>query len=139
MTHTVFYCPVFVQETTHDLMKTSLEQIHRDISTPRDTESTSSPGPRTREYGLVIDGKTLAFALKPSLQKMFLLLAGKCNSVICCRSSPIQKVFSLLISTGFLGSRNPTKKVYRSRGCLIIDVTVWCHGWLVCWSASQRL
>lgn len=43
------------------------------------------------QFGLVIDGKTLAFALETGLDKRFLMLAGKCNSVICCRSSPIQK------------------------------------------------
>ena len=53
------------------------------------------------QYGLVIDGKTLAFALEEDLEKKFLMLAGKCNSVICCRSSPIQKVKFYLCSFYF--------------------------------------
>ncbi|XP_057482222.1 probable phospholipid-transporting ATPase 8 [Actinidia eriantha] len=42
-------------------------------------------------FGLIIDGKSLAFALNKNLEKSFLDLATKCASVICCRSSPKQK------------------------------------------------
>ncbi|GFS45111.1 ATPase E1-E2 type family protein [Actinidia rufa] len=42
-------------------------------------------------FGLIIDGKSLAFALNKNLEKLFLDLATKCASVICCRSSPKQK------------------------------------------------
>ncbi|XP_025019387.1 probable phospholipid-transporting ATPase VA isoform X2 [Python bivittatus] len=41
--------------------------------------------------GLVIDGKTLAYALDNGLEDKFLLLARRCRSVLCCRSTPIQK------------------------------------------------
>ena len=40
---------------------------------------------------VVVDGKTLAFALDHSLRKDFLDLCCSCQSVICCRVSPIQK------------------------------------------------
>ena len=40
----------------------------------------------------MIDGKTLAFALSDNLKKSFLNLTEKCTSVVCCRSTPIQKV-----------------------------------------------
>ncbi|KAJ6775740.1 putative PHOSPHOLIPID-TRANSPORTING ATPASE [Salix koriyanagi] len=43
------------------------------------------------EYGLVIDGKSLAFALDKELKKKFLELALACASVLCCRSTPKQK------------------------------------------------
>lgn len=42
-------------------------------------------------FGLVIDGKSLAFALDKSLEKKFLELALGCASVICCRSTPKHK------------------------------------------------
>ncbi|XP_053399263.1 phospholipid-transporting ATPase VA-like isoform X2 [Mercenaria mercenaria] len=77
------------KEATCDLMKHHLEEIMLEEKTPRETES--SPPTKKKEYGLVIDGKTLAFALEKDMEKLFLVLAGKCNSVICCRSSPIQK------------------------------------------------
>ncbi|ORY15180.1 hypothetical protein BCR34DRAFT_598653 [Clohesyomyces aquaticus] len=40
---------------------------------------------------LVIDGKSLTFALERDLEKLFLDLAVKCKAVICCRVSPLQK------------------------------------------------
>ncbi|KAM4700518.1 phospholipid-transporting ATPase VA [Discoglossus pictus] len=41
--------------------------------------------------GLVIDGKTLAFALDTKQADRFLSLARQCRSVLCCRSTPLQK------------------------------------------------
>lgn len=40
---------------------------------------------------LVIDGKSLTFALEKDMEKMFLDLAVMCKAVICCRVSPLQK------------------------------------------------
>lgn len=42
-------------------------------------------------FGLVIPGKSLAFALDESLEKEFLSLACLCKAVICCRVTPLQK------------------------------------------------
>lgn len=46
-----------------------------------------------KERGLVVDGRTLVFILdrRADLKKSFLLLAGKCNAVLCCRATPLQK------------------------------------------------
>ncbi|KAF4078777.1 hypothetical protein AMELA_G00185370 [Ameiurus melas] len=41
--------------------------------------------------GLVIDGRTLAYALDKSLENKFLAVARTCRSVLCCRSTPLQK------------------------------------------------
>jgi phospholipid-transporting ATPase len=40
---------------------------------------------------LVIDGKSLTFALEKDMEKLFLDLAVMCKAVICCRVSPLQK------------------------------------------------
>jgi phospholipid-transporting ATPase len=40
---------------------------------------------------LVIDGKSLTYALEKDLEKDFLDLAIMCRAVICCRVSPLQK------------------------------------------------
>ncbi|KAK5990164.1 Phospholipid-transporting ATPase DRS2 [Cladobotryum mycophilum] len=40
---------------------------------------------------LIIDGKSLTFALEKDLEKLFLDLAIMCKAVICCRVSPLQK------------------------------------------------
>ncbi|KAK7813784.1 hypothetical protein U0070_003693 [Myodes glareolus] len=48
--------------------------------------TSSSPSP-----SLVIDGRSLAYALEKSLEDKFLFLAKQCRSVLCCRSTPLQK------------------------------------------------
>lgn len=45
----------------------------------------------TETLALIIDGKSLTFALEKDLEKMFLDLAIICKAVICCRVSPLQK------------------------------------------------
>ncbi|XP_044961810.1 putative phospholipid-transporting ATPase 9 [Hordeum vulgare subsp. vulgare] len=42
-------------------------------------------------FALIIDGKSLTYALEDDVKFKFLDLAVKCASVICCRSSPKQK------------------------------------------------
>ncbi|KIJ30028.1 hypothetical protein M422DRAFT_36734 [Sphaerobolus stellatus SS14] len=43
------------------------------------------------DLALIIDGKSLGFALEKSLSKQFLELAIMCKAVVCCRVSPLQK------------------------------------------------
>ena len=43
------------------------------------------------QVALIIDGKSLSFALKEGLRDSFLELALICRSVICSRVSPLQK------------------------------------------------
>ncbi|XP_062852428.1 phospholipid-transporting ATPase VD-like [Trichomycterus rosablanca] len=49
-------------------------------------DDTDAPG-----FTLVVDGRTLDFALQKELEKVFLNVTGNCRSVICCRSTPLQK------------------------------------------------
>lgn len=42
-------------------------------------------------FALIIDGKTLTYALEDDMKNHFLNLAVNCASVICCRVSPRQK------------------------------------------------
>ncbi|GFR72418.1 phospholipid-transporting ATPase [Elysia marginata] len=42
-------------------------------------------------HALVIDGKTLAYAISPELERRFLKICLHCRSVVCCRATPIQK------------------------------------------------
>ncbi|XP_057841905.1 probable phospholipid-transporting ATPase 4 isoform X2 [Cryptomeria japonica] len=42
-------------------------------------------------FALIIDGKSLAYALEDDIKYKFLQLATNCASVICCRVSPKQK------------------------------------------------
>lgn len=41
---------------------------------------------------LIIDGITLAFTLEKPLDTLFIEIAKRCESVICCRATPLQKV-----------------------------------------------
>lgn len=40
---------------------------------------------------LIIDGKSLTYALEKDMEKLFLDLAVMCKAVVCCRVSPLQK------------------------------------------------
>uniref|UniRef100_A0AAY4DUK9 Phospholipid-transporting ATPase n=1 Tax=Denticeps clupeoides TaxID=299321 RepID=A0AAY4DUK9_9TELE len=57
-----------------------------------ETTTSSSTAPfLVHRLGLVIDGRTLAYALDKSLEDKFLAVARSCRSVLCCRSTPLQK------------------------------------------------
>ncbi|WPH03107.1 putative phospholipid-transporting ATPase [Acrodontium crateriforme] len=51
---------------------------------------------------LVIDGKSLTFALEKDMEKMFLDLAVMCKAVICCRVSPLQKALVVKLVKKYL-------------------------------------
>ncbi|CAG2061165.1 unnamed protein product, partial [Timema podura] len=63
---------------------------------------------KPNEVALVIDGKTLKYALSCDTRREFLDLCISCNVVICCRVSPIQKAeFRFLLKLLFVhGSWN---------------------------------
>ncbi|KAK8540268.1 hypothetical protein V6N13_048664 [Hibiscus sabdariffa] len=52
-------------------------------------------------FALIIDGKTLAYALEEDTKFLFLGLAVDCASVICCRVSPKQKALVRFIFPSF--------------------------------------
>ncbi|CAL5197273.1 unnamed protein product [Lathyrus oleraceus] len=62
---------------------------------------TAHKGNSQQAFALVIDGKSLAYALEDEMKNMFLELAIRCASVICCRSSPKQKALvTRLVKSG---------------------------------------
>ncbi|TYJ54546.1 hypothetical protein B9479_004773 [Cryptococcus floricola] len=48
-------------------------------------------GGDTEELALIIDGKSLTYALEKECSEVFLELAIMCKAVVCCRVSPLQK------------------------------------------------
>ncbi|CAH9110344.1 unnamed protein product [Cuscuta epithymum] len=54
----------------------------------------------TELVGLIIDGTELSFALRECMKKLFLDLALKCASVICCLSTPKQKALVTALVKG---------------------------------------
>lgn len=68
-----------INDDTMDLVRESIAQ--------GDVKIRAHP----EDFTLIIDNKSLGFALKPQLQSSFMDVALKCRSVICCRVSPAQK------------------------------------------------
>ncbi|XP_061593832.1 phospholipid-transporting ATPase VA [Cololabis saira] len=60
-------------------------------SSPPSSSSAHTVPFLVHRLGLVIDGRTLAYALDKSLEDKFLAVARSCRSVLCCRSTPLQK------------------------------------------------
>lgn len=55
-----------------------------------------------RDFGLVIDGQTLALAMTHS-RELLSEVASRCRAVVCCRMSPIQKAEVVKLVKGFSG------------------------------------
>nr|DBA29209.1 TPA: hypothetical protein GDO54_009457 [Pyxicephalus adspersus] len=53
--------------------------------------NSSDPLKKEQHFALIIDGKSLEFALQQTLQQGFLHLTRQCRAVICCRATPLQK------------------------------------------------
>ncbi|KAK4791486.1 hypothetical protein SAY86_031899 [Trapa natans] len=68
------------------IIKASKESIHHLI-----TRGKLQIDRSLEAFALIIDGKSLTYALDDDMKDEFLLLAIRCSSVICCRSSPKQK------------------------------------------------
>ncbi|KAI1322811.1 phospholipid-translocating P-type ATPase [Xylariaceae sp. FL0255] len=66
---------------TRDNMQKKLEAIQNNADGSIEMDS----------LALVIDGKSLTYALEPEMEKLFFDLAVMCKAVICCRVSPLQK------------------------------------------------
>ncbi|KAF2196872.1 phospholipid-transporting ATPase-like protein [Delitschia confertaspora ATCC 74209] len=64
------------------------DNIQKKLSAVR---SQGQGGAESDVLALVIDGKSLTYALEKDLEKQFLDLAVMCKAVICCRVSPLQK------------------------------------------------
>lgn len=47
--------------------------------------------PSPNDAAVIIDGKSLKYALMEELRPEFLKLCCSCKAVICCRASPLQK------------------------------------------------
>ncbi|KAH7528825.1 hypothetical protein FEM48_Zijuj05G0113700 [Ziziphus jujuba var. spinosa] len=54
-------------------------------------ELLTATGEHSEALALIIDGKSLTYALEEDVKNLFLEVAIGCASVICCRSSPKQK------------------------------------------------
>ncbi|CAL0318135.1 unnamed protein product [Lupinus luteus] len=82
------------------IAKASRESVHNQISEGAQ-QVTASRRTSDQAFALIIDGKSLAYALDADMKNMFLDLAVRCASVICCRTSPKQKALvTRLVKSG---------------------------------------
>lgn len=70
----------FIREMVKQELKKCLEEAQHHLSVVSGTK-----------LALIIDGKCLMYALDPALRGTLLNLSLNCNSVVCCRVSPLQK------------------------------------------------
>uniref|UniRef100_A0A803XY09 Phospholipid-transporting ATPase n=1 Tax=Meleagris gallopavo TaxID=9103 RepID=A0A803XY09_MELGA len=85
---TVFTINTENKETCESLLNLTLEEVRKNYEVENHGGNFLIPGP---EFGLVIDGRTLDIILQGGLEERFLELARLCRSVLCCRSTPLQK------------------------------------------------
>ncbi|CAJ1975320.1 unnamed protein product [Sphenostylis stenocarpa] len=82
------------------ISKASRESVHHQLSEGAQLLF-ASRGTCQQTFALIIDGKSLTYALEDNMKIMFLELASHCASVICCRSSPKQKALvTRLVKSG---------------------------------------
>ncbi|XP_068061762.1 phospholipid-transporting ATPase VB isoform X2 [Anomalospiza imberbis] len=96
---TVFTINTENKETCESLLNLTLEEVKKNYEynkpqrkffgiIPTSFSVSEAPSP---EFGLVIDGRTLNIIFQGGLEEKFLELAQHCRSVLCCRSTPLQK------------------------------------------------
>ncbi|XP_006073528.3 phospholipid-transporting ATPase VB isoform X1 [Bubalus bubalis] len=101
-TDTVYSINTESQETCDSILNLALEEVKQfhgplkpdgKLSGFRLPSATPPPasGAAAPDVGLVIDGKTLNAIFQGKLEERFLELTRYCRSVLCCRSTPLQK------------------------------------------------
>lgn len=72
-----------------------LNEIERQNPEGKDSNHSSGSQNKNKSRALIVDGKTLTFILdrRSNLTKPFLKLTTYCNSVLCCRTTPLQKAY----------------------------------------------
>ncbi|MEQ2188685.1 hypothetical protein GOODEAATRI_017528 [Goodea atripinnis] len=73
------------------LLRSSDRLLSANCGSRHEEEREESSLDSTSSFILVIDGRTLEWALQEELKGSFLELSCKCKAVICCRSTPLQK------------------------------------------------
>ncbi|XP_075398836.1 phospholipid-transporting ATPase VB [Tenrec ecaudatus] len=101
-TDTVYTINTENQEICESILNCALEEVKQfhgpqkpdhkcfGFRLPSETPATATV-PVTPEIGLVVDGKTLNIIFQGKLENKFLELTQYCRSVLCCRSTPLQK------------------------------------------------
>lgn len=157
----LYVCNALLQEETREILECRRQEL--DSSSDSSTSSFHDSGmfsrplallkrirrDRRREEenstarALVIDGKTLSFVLNADLKSLFIDVARRCVAVICCRTTPIQKVCTTctciqLYTYMYVHTCTPAcftvwKIGHAREGCVhkILKTYVYIHAWYV--------
>ncbi|PJF18947.1 Phospholipid-transporting ATPase [Paramicrosporidium saccamoebae] len=79
------------EEETLKQLRSAYEKIWSRYFSFGDTSGEQIASNATSSFAMIIEGKTLKFALEKSCRKIFVNLSSRCDAVICCRVSPLQK------------------------------------------------
>lgn len=72
-----------IEEENEGAVERQLQAIHHQLSNQAETASS--------DFGLLITGEALMFALNERLKETFLDIGTRCKAVLCCRATPLQK------------------------------------------------
>ncbi|OJJ50555.1 hypothetical protein ASPZODRAFT_54615 [Penicilliopsis zonata CBS 506.65] len=86
-------CKLISEDMTLLIINEENAQATRDNLTKKlqAVQNQAHSSEETEPLALIIDGKSLTFALEKDMEKLFLDLAVQCKAVVCCRVSPLQK------------------------------------------------
>lgn len=88
---------IIMNEDSLDNTRTSITAHTSNMFAACSSASSSSSDHMRKEAALIIDGKTLKYALSCELRREFYELCVNCKAVICCRVSPIQKADCIML------------------------------------------
>ncbi|KAI9257346.1 hypothetical protein BDA99DRAFT_441217 [Phascolomyces articulosus] len=87
-----YSCKLLTEEMDLIICNVESHEETRDFLEKKHSEATMHESSGGHDpLALVIEGKSLTFALEKDLEKTFYELAIKCKAVVCCRVSPLQK------------------------------------------------
>lgn len=89
---------IIMNEESLDNTRTSITaHTSNMLAATSSTSSASNSEGMRKDAALIIDGKTLKYALSCELRREFYELCVNCKAVICCRVSPLQKADCIML------------------------------------------
>lgn len=91
---------IIMNEDSLDNTRTCITRNTTELFNVPGSSGSSTNGdshPKKENAALIIDGKTLKYALSCELRREFYELCINCKAVICCRVSPIQKADCIML------------------------------------------
>ncbi|KAG5439694.1 hypothetical protein PCK2_000734, partial [Pneumocystis canis] len=84
-------CKLITEEMNIIIINGENKKKISDYITKKLTSIKNKTSKTEETLALIIDGRSLTYALEKEIEKKFISLAVLCKTVICCRASPLQK------------------------------------------------